>query len=58
MSLDDFQLGTELGYAQTVRLQLSKVMHSVSISRNVAQAWQGKSATKDPEQQYLSVDNC
>ena len=44
-----FQFGTELGYAQTVSVQLIENSGSGC-------AWQISS--KDPEQEYLSVDNC
>ena len=41
-----FQLGTELGYAQTVSLQLSKLLHYISITKCLVQVGLGKSAVK------------
>ena len=58
MSLDNFQLGTELGYAQTVSLQLSKLLHKVSISKILVQVGLSKSAIKILCRNNLSVDIC
>ena len=58
MSFDNFLLGTELGYTQTVSVQLSKLLHKVNISKILVQVGLSKSAIKILCRNNLSVDIC